>query len=111
MEQFDAYEAAKQSIIRAYEITPEAYRQKFRSLSKPFSQTFTEFASEKFRYFKKWIDSTGTATFQDIIDLLVLEEVKNKMHMSILNHVEERGATKLERAAKVIDAISLLVWS
>lgn len=46
-EQFDDYEAVKHSIIRAYEITPEAYRQKYKSLTKPFNQTFVEFAFEK----------------------------------------------------------------
>lgn len=38
------YELVKTSILRAYSVTPDSYRQKFRSLKKGFDQTFTEFA-------------------------------------------------------------------
>ena len=60
LEQFDDYAFVKDNIIKAYEITPKAYRQKFRSLTKSFSQTFVEFATKKMRLLKKngWIPQT-----------------------------------------------------
>lgn len=66
---------------------------------------------KKLRLFKKWLDSTKAATYEGLINLVVLEEVKSKMPMNILKHVEERGATRLERAAEMADAYSLLVRS
>ena len=85
LEQFEDYQTVKNSIIKAHEITPEAYRQKFRGLTKAFAHTFIEFATEKKRLLQKWMDSTNTSTFKDLVNLIVLEEVKNKMPQNILN--------------------------
>lgn len=41
------YEVLKDAILRAYELVPEAYRQKCRNHRKPSGQTFVEFAREK----------------------------------------------------------------
>ncbi len=41
------YDAVKLAILRAYELVPEAYRQKFRGHKKNSSQTFVEFSREK----------------------------------------------------------------
>lgn len=45
------YEVMKEAVFRAYELVPEAYRQKFRSHRKSVGQTFVEF------YVKKAISS------------------------------------------------------
>ncbi len=47
------YDAVKAAILRAYELVQEAYRQRFRSHKKSFSQTFVEFAREKGVLFDK----------------------------------------------------------
>jgi len=41
------YNKLKESILRAYELVPEAYRQKFRRHTKSSGHTFVEFAREK----------------------------------------------------------------
>ncbi len=41
------YDTVKAAVLRAYELVPEAYRQRFRSCSKSAKQTFVEFASKK----------------------------------------------------------------
>ena len=107
LEQFDNYQTVKSSIISAYEITPEAYRQKFRGLTKVFAHTFIEFATEKKRLLQKWMDSTNTSTFKELVNLIVLEEVKSKMPQNILRHVEEKGATTWENAAEMADSYAL----
>lgn len=106
---FNDYKTVKDAITKAYEITPEAYRQKFRNLPKTFAQTFMEFASEKMRLFKKWLDTTKTTTYESLVNLMILEELKSKMPLNILRHVEEKGVTTWELAAGVADSYSLLV--
>lgn len=51
-------ETVKNAILRAYELIPEAYRQRFRSLHKPDKQTYVEFAREKETLFARWCKST-----------------------------------------------------
>ncbi|VDI00376.1 Hypothetical predicted protein [Mytilus galloprovincialis] len=54
------YDTVKQEILKAYELVPEAYRQKFRSYKKFDSQTYVEFAREKEDLFDKWLTSKKT---------------------------------------------------
>ena len=48
------YDVLKESNLHAYELVPEAYRQKFRNHRKSISQTFVEFSREKGVLFDKW---------------------------------------------------------
>ena len=52
VEESEKFENVKEAILNAYEKVPEAYRQKFRSQRKIFSQTYVEFAHAKQR---NWI--------------------------------------------------------
>ena len=44
IEQCQNYDAVKKAVLKAYELVPEAYRQKFRSAKKESNQTHVEFA-------------------------------------------------------------------
>ena len=46
-----------QSVLKAYELVPEAYRQRFRNLKKQERQTHVEFAREKENLFDRWCHS------------------------------------------------------
>lgn len=48
------YDKVKSTILRAYELVPEAYRQRFRSLRKTPDQTHIDFAREKGILFDRW---------------------------------------------------------
>ena len=50
VEQSSNYEHVKESILKAYELVPEAYRQKFRNYLKYDSKTHVEFARERRTY-------------------------------------------------------------
>lgn len=102
------YDSVKETILAAYSISTEGYRQAFRNLSKPFNQTYSEFASEKLRAFKKWLKSAGVETFDKLINLLVLEEFKRKVPFSIMLHITDREETDLLKAAKIADVFSLI---
>ncbi|XP_069192928.1 protein enabled homolog [Procambarus clarkii] len=47
------YDAVKKVVLKAYQLVPEAYRQKFRNLKKTSEHTFTEFANIKERLFQE----------------------------------------------------------
>ncbi|XP_067685400.1 uncharacterized protein [Haliotis asinina] len=54
-EQSRDYQQIKSAILRAYEVTSEAYRQQFRSLTKLGSETYAEFIAKKGNLFDKWM--------------------------------------------------------
>ena len=57
VEQSSNYEHVKEAILKAYELVPEAYRQKFRNFLKYDSKTHVEFAREKENLFNRWCHS------------------------------------------------------
>lgn len=48
------FEVLKETILHAYELVPEAYRQKCRNHKKSSSQAYAEFAHENGALFDKW---------------------------------------------------------
>ena len=57
VQQSSNYEHVKEAILKAYELVPEAYRQKFRNYLKYDSKTHVEFAREKENLFNRWCHS------------------------------------------------------
>ena len=57
VEQSSNYEHVKEAILKAYELVPEAYRQKFRNYLKYDSKTHVEFVREKENLFNRWCHS------------------------------------------------------
>lgn len=52
-----SYELVKETILKTYELVPEAYRQKFRNYKKYDNQTYVEFARVKETAFDRWCTS------------------------------------------------------
>lgn len=64
-------------VLRAYELVPEAYRQKFRLCSKLPCQTFTEFARVNRVLFEKWCFASRVTAFEELQELLLLKDFKS----------------------------------
>ena len=75
-EESASYDKVKQAILKAYELVPEAYRQKFRDLRKIQGQTYMDFAKQKERLFEEWCKSKDVSEFDSLRELLLLEEFK-----------------------------------
>ena len=55
--QSSSYDTVKELILKAYELVPEAYRQKFRNCKKENEQTHVKFARTKEQLFDRWCSS------------------------------------------------------
>lgn len=93
--------------MRAYELVPEAYRQRFRSCSKSAKQTFVDFAREKIMLFEKWCFATITTAFEDLQELVLLEDFKSCVPESLVVHLNEKRISKLSEAAILADEVIL----
>ncbi len=101
------YDTVKAAVLRAYELVPEAYRQKFRVCSKQAKQTYVEFAREKKTLFEKWCFSTKITTFEELQELVLLEDFKTCVPESVVVHLNEQKVTKLSDAAVLADEFTL----
>ncbi len=66
LEQSLDYDTMKNAVLRAYELVPEAYRQKFWNHVKSPGQTFVEFARDKSNLFEKWCTANKVTTLEQL---------------------------------------------
>ena len=108
VEQSSNYEHVKEAILKAYELVPEAYRQKFRNYLKYDSKTHVEFAREKENFFNRWCHSKEIGQdFKKLKQLVLLEEFKDKVRPDIRSHLDEQKVEELEKAAIMADDYAL----
>jgi hypothetical protein len=106
--QQEEYNVVKGAILRAYELVPEAYRQKFRSLKKLSEQTYVEFARLKERTFGRWLTSMDTGeNFGKLRELILVEEFKKCLPADISTHLNEHKVYTLNEAATMADEYAL----
>ena len=108
VEQSSNYEHVKEAILKAYELVPEAYRQKFRNNLKYDSKTHVEFAREKENLFNRWCHSKEIGQdFKKLKQMVLLEEFKDKVRPDIRSHLDEQKVEELEKAAVMADDYAL----
>ena len=108
VEQSSNYEHVKEAILKAYELVPEAYRQKFRNYLKYDSKTHVEFAREKENLFNRWCHSKEIGQdFKKFKQMVLLEEFKDKVRPDIRSHLDEQKVEELEKAAIMADDYAL----
>ena len=108
VEQSSNYEHVKEAILKAYELVPEAYRQKFRNYLKYDSKTHVEFAREKENLFNRWCHSKEIGQdFKKLKQMVLLEEFKDKIRPDIRSHLDEQKVEELEKAAIMADDYAL----
>lgn len=107
VEQSLNYDVVKTTVLRAYELVPEAYRQKFRKCEKSVNQTYVEFAREKGALFDKWCQASKTKNFAQLRELVLLEEFKKCLPERIVVYLNEQKVVSLSEAAVLADEFAL----
>ena len=108
VERSTQYEDVRQAILKAYELVPEAYRQKFRNCKKQESQTYVEFAREKEALFDRWCSAKQVdKDYNKLRQLILLEEFKKCLQSDVKMYIDEQKADGLHQAAILADDYSL----
>ena len=108
LEKFANYDNVKEAFLKAYELVPEAYRQKFRRSKKLDSQAHVEFAREKEMLFDRWCRSKEIGEdFKKLTQLILVEEFKNCVHSNVKTHLDEQKVENLSQAARLADDFAL----
>lgn len=107
LEQSLDYDAMKNAVLRAYELVPEAYRQKCRNLVKSPGQTFVEFARDKVNLFEKWCTANKVTTLEQLREFILLEDFKNSLPEKIVIYLNEQKVSTLTGAAVFSDEFVL----
>ena len=93
---------------KAYELVPEAYRQKFRDCRKEHDQTHVEFARTKEQLFDRWCSSKKVGSdHAKLRQLMLVEEFKRCINSDVKAFLNEREIENLETAARLADDYAL----
>ena len=104
VQQSSSYDTVKELILKAYELVPEAYRQKFRNCKKENEQTHVEFARTKEQLFDRWCSSKKIGSdHEKLRQLMLVEEFKRCINSDIKSFLDEKQVETLEAAARLAD--------
>ena len=108
LEQSSDYDKVKELILKAYELVPEAYRQKFRDCRKEHDQTHVEFARTKEQLFDRWCSSKKVGSdHEKLRQLMLVEEFKRCINSDVKGFLDEKEVETLDLAARLADDYSL----
>ncbi len=97
------YEMVKSAVLKAYELVPEAYRQRFRHWMKSDKQTNVEFVRDLTTHFHRWCAAEKVNTFDGLCQLIIMEQFKNVAPQRVAAYLNERGPATALRAAELAD--------
>ena len=102
------YEKVKTAILKAYELVPEAYRQRFRNYKKSDQQTYVEFSRQQEDHFDQWLRSKDIGKdFNDLRQLILIEQFKSCLFSDLKTHIDDKDVTSLNDAAILSDSYTL----
>ncbi|XP_078243510.1 uncharacterized protein LOC144587340 [Pogona vitticeps] len=96
----------KKLVFARHGINAEQLRQRFRSLTKKPEQTFTQVGAQLVRLLEKWLSQEGTENFQQLKDLIALEQFYSVLQGELKFQVRERKPKSVAAAAEIADFIS-----
>ncbi len=102
------YDTVKTAILKAYELVPEAYRQKFRTLSRGVNEAHVEFARELTTAFNRWCMASEVNKLEELSNLIELEQFKNSVPARIATYINKQKADTAAKAAALADDYVLM---
>uniref|UniRef100_A0A8L0DMS3 ribonuclease H n=1 Tax=Oncorhynchus mykiss TaxID=8022 RepID=A0A8L0DMS3_ONCMY len=97
------YDKVKTAVLQIYELVPEAYRQRFRTLKRDDKQSHVEFARQLSLQFNRWCSASAVVTFQGLCDLIMLEQFKDTIPDRIATYINEQKVKNVAEAAVLAD--------
>ena len=102
------YDIVKLTVLRAYALVPEAYRQKFRNSKKAYKQTWSDFAINKELLFDKWLLSKEVESLESCKQVMVMEEIMSNMSDNLKKYITERAPNNTNELAKFADEYAFI---
>ena len=104
IEQTQNWDKVKLNILKAYNLTEEGYREKFREARPTKFETATQFVVRLRSHFDRWVELTGKErTFDDLSDLILREQYYNTCSSDMVAFLREHPGANLDRLAELAD--------
>lgn len=97
------YDRLKEEVLKAYEITPEFYRVKFRGARKSLSQKYTEFGHVISKSLDKWWKALEVSSLEAAREAILLEQFMSGVEPRVRMYLCERRVKAVEEAVRLAE--------
>lgn len=97
------YQKIKGAVLRAYELVPEAYRQKFRNMRRFTEQTYCDFAKDLRIQLDRWCTASGVYDYEELYKLFLVEQFKSTLPEHVSIFLTDRNVRSVDDAAVLVD--------
>ncbi|GFT71195.1 retrovirus-related Pol polyprotein from transposon 297 [Trichonephila clavipes] len=101
-EQAENYDYVKKLLLKRFKLIPEVFRQKFVQHLKKSDSTWKDFTFEITNYLDEWLIGLEINTFQDLKDLMVVDQLKKRANASMKDHFLDNWAN-LKSATQIAE--------
>ncbi|GFV00748.1 hypothetical protein TNCV_1385671 [Trichonephila clavipes] len=91
-EQAENYDYVKKLLLKRFKLSPEVFRQKFVQHQKKSDSTWKDFPFEITNYLDEWLIGLEINTFQDLEDLMVVDQLKKRANASMKDYFLDNWA-------------------
>ena len=107
LSQLGDYDLVRQTVLKAYELVPEAYRQSFRTEKVKPGQTYLDFARQQEAMFDKWLRASDVYDFKQLRELMVLEKFEQSLPRVMHTHLNDLDVKAVFDTAQAADNYAL----
>ncbi|KFM75301.1 Stress response protein nst1, partial [Stegodyphus mimosarum] len=100
------YEHVKTLLLKRFKLSPERFRQKFMKHQKSTESTWVDFSYELENYCKEWVTGLGVESFEQLLDLMVIDQLKRRVPPEIRDHFLDEWVEMIssKKLAEKLDA-------
>ncbi|XP_006812686.1 uncharacterized protein LOC100374860 [Saccoglossus kowalevskii] len=104
VEQTKDWASVKCAMLKAYNLTEEGYREKFRQSRPAKFETATQFVVRLKHYLARWVELSGIEnTAEALIDLIAQEQYLSTCSYEVVMHVREHACNTVGEMATCVD--------
>ncbi|XP_075141564.1 uncharacterized protein LOC142217269 [Leptodactylus fuscus] len=97
------YESVKAALIQRYQLTPEVYRLKFRSIQKKPTESFTDATARMCVWFQQWTDGKTVTTKEELADIMLREQLLNICPEEVQQYILDQDPGDVYATAALAD--------
>ncbi|GFW04423.1 retrovirus-related Pol polyprotein from transposon 17.6 [Trichonephila clavipes] len=101
-EQAKNYDYVKKLLLKRFKLSPEVFRQKFVQHQKKSDSTWKDFTFEITNCLDEWLIGLEINTFQDLKDIMVVDQLKKRANASMKDHFLDNWAN-LKSATQIAE--------
>ena len=85
------FDVVKEKILQVYELTPEAYRRKFRSLNKKTAESYVDYVRELTLAFDRWAKSKKVSDYEGLRNLVLMEQFGSMLQPQLRTYLRDQN--------------------